>query len=514
MKSTRLTPRLLAAALLATTAVPAHAVLLDHGPADPTLVFPIWYRDLNGLPLKECLSAVASPNPGSLGKPMCFPLNPDPAGFPGNVGPEVFYNALNASVSGPAFSHKYVAALEGSYIPAGLPVHGTEAVFSRIRFTASVSVAGTYKITHPFGVDVFTVKPADLGARAIFATIDVPFATPGNFDTALNGNMGPWVQWDFVDVGFTLTNSAGEQFVADPNFFHTYTGSPFLTNFVRVDGPVGSNLDGVGNDFLQTPLGNVVGQKFLAPIATPLTIKRATYDRTPATGKVGIDVWATSAPAQSMILTGAGIPSKQMVGDAGGNYFAHVEMPIAALPPTTIQVTNTTSVPVNSATAQLADLVTITSATFDSLTRSLSVAAGSSDLLAPGPLLNVVGPLGGRMTAGAYSTILAAGVLPPSAVSVISGAGGLDVQSVAVLPNDAAFTVSPVAVADVTTTNENTAISINVAANDAVVAPASILVIVPPANGTATPVAATPGVVTYTPAANFFGVDTFQYVAI
>ncbi|HET9595516.1 MAG TPA: Ig-like domain-containing protein [Anaeromyxobacteraceae bacterium] len=514
MKSTRLTLRLVAAALLATTAVPAHAVLLDHGPADPLLVFPIWYRDLNGLAMKECLSTVASPNPGSLGKPMCFPLNPDPAGFAGNVGPEVFYNGLNMAVSGPAFSLKYVAAVEASYIPAGLPVHGTEAVFSRLRFTGNVSVAGTYKITHPFGVEVINVKPADLGARAIFTTIDVPFASPGNFDGVLAGNMGPWLQWDFVDVGFTLTNSAGEQFVSDPNFFHTFTGSPFLTNFLRVDGPVGSNLDGVGNDFIQTPLGNLVGQIYTAAIPTPLTIKRATYDRDPVKGKVGIDVWATSAPGATMILTGAGMPSVKMLGDALGNYFSHIETPIAVLPPTTIQVTNTTSVPVNSATAQLVDLVTINTATFDSLTRSLSLTAGSSDLVAPGPALDMVGPLGGRLTAGAYSTVLAAGVLPPTTVSVISGAGGKDTQSVAVLPNNAAFTVSPVAVADVVTTNENTALAINVTANDAVITPASVIVINPPASGTAVPVAATPGVVTYTPNNGFFGVDTFQYVEI
>jgi hypothetical protein len=515
MNVSRTMLRIAAAATILASAVPAHAVLLDHGPADPTLVFPIWYRDLNGLALKECLSTVASPNPGSLGKPMCFPLNPNPAGFAGNVGPEVFYNGLNLAVSGPAFSMKYVGAVEASYIPAGLPVHGTEAVFSRIRFTASVSVAGTYKVTHPFGVDVFNVKAADLGPRAIFTTIDVPFASPGNFDGVLAGNMGPWVQWDFVDVGFTLTNTAGEQFVSDPNFFHTFTGSPFGTNFIRVDGPVGSNLDGVGNDFIQTPLGNVVGQKYLAPIPTPLTIKRATYSRnSPTAGKVGIDVWASSAPGASMILTGAGMPSVKMTGDAAGNYFAHIETPVAVIPPTTVQVTNTTSVPVNSATAPLVDLVTINTATFDTFTRSLSVTAGSSDLLAPGPALDVVGPLGGPMTAGAYSTTLLAGVLPPTAVSVISGAGGKDTQSVAVLPNNAAFTVSPIAVADVVTTNENTAININATANDAVIAPASVIVINPPASGTATPVAATPGVITYTPANGFFGVDTFQYVEI
>src|ERR671936_2841441 len=97
-----------AAAILATTGT-ANAVLLDHGPGDPTLVFPTWYRDLNGLALQECLSQTPSPNPGAALKPMCFPLNPDPAGFAGNVGPEIFYNDLAALVQkgNPNFSMKY-----------------------------------------------------------------------------------------------------------------------------------------------------------------------------------------------------------------------------------------------------------------------------------------------------------------------------------------------------------------------------------------------------------------------
>ena len=66
---------------------PALAALQDRGPQDPTLVFPLWYRDLNGTAVGQCLSQVQSPNPAAGLKPMCFPLNPDPTGFAGNVGP-------------------------------------------------------------------------------------------------------------------------------------------------------------------------------------------------------------------------------------------------------------------------------------------------------------------------------------------------------------------------------------------------------------------------------------------
>jgi len=510
-----------AALALALTAPPAGAVLLDHGPADPTLVFPIWYRDLNGLALKECLSTVPSPNPGAAAKPMCFPLNPDPAGFPGNVGPEIFYNGVTAIVQrgNPNFSLKYIGSLEASYIPAGVPVHGTEAVFARVRVVISTQTVGVYKVTHPFGVDVFNVTAADIGPRAVFFTVDTPFGVTMNFDLALQGRVGPWVQWDFVDPGFTLTNSAGEQFVADPAFNHTFTGSPFGTNFIRVDGPAGSNLDGVGNDFILTPLANVVGQMYLLAIPTPLTIKRATYSRDPVSNVIGVDVFASSAPAQSMILTGAGMPSVKMTGDALGNYFAHVEMPATLVPPTSITVSNTTSVPVNSATQGLIDLVDVTSATFDTLTRVVKATATSSDLLAPGPALTVAGPLGGPMIAGSFIGLpLLPGVLPPSTLTVISAAGGTDVESVTILPglpDNKPF--PPVAVPDAIIGAENTTLPFNATANDAVTPPAvvgSLIVLVPPLSGTAVASAVTPGVITYTPNLNFFGLDSFQYVLI
>jgi hypothetical protein len=528
MKSTRTLLRLTAAALLVAAAVPAHAVLLDHGPADPVLVFPQWYRDLNGLALKQCLSTTLDPNPGAGSFALCFPANPDPAGFPGNVGPEIFYNDLVTKVAGPNFSMRYIGALEAAYLPAGVPIHGTEAVFGRIRIIISTQVAGTYKVTHPFGVEVFNVAPADLGPRAVFFTSDIPLATPNNFDLALNGRIGPFMQWDFVDPGLTLTltgpTGTVEQFVGDPNFQHTYTGSPFLTNFIRVDGPVGSNLDGVGNDFIQTPLAAVTGQKWLAPIPTPLTITKSYYTRDPVKNVIGINVAARSAPAQQMILTGAGMPSVQMKGDALGTYFAHVEMPATLIPPAAVTVTNTTSVPANSVSAGLVDQVNITAATFDSLTKTLAVAAVSSDKLAPGPTLAVDGPLGGLMTAGAYSTILPAGKLPPLSVSVSSGAGGVDTDDVLVLPglNDAVLP-QPTLVSSVWTTNENTAIVLPLgsAPQASILAPAtfaSLVIITPPANGSVTVGAG--GAVTYTPALNFFSSppttppDSFQYVVI
>ncbi|MDH5328130.1 MAG: leucine-rich repeat domain-containing protein, partial [Gammaproteobacteria bacterium] len=72
---------------------------------------------------------------------------------------------------------------------------------------------------------------------------------------------------------------------------------------------------------------------------------------------------------------------------------------------------------------------------------------------------------------------------------------------------------TPVAVADVAGTAEDTPVNINVAANDSDIDgnldPATISITVAPTNGVATPAAA--GTVDYTPNANFNGTDSFTY---
>jgi hypothetical protein len=519
--------RLAAAAAVLVSSGTAQAVLLDHGPADPKLTFPTWYRDTNGLALQECLSTTPSPNGLAGGLPMCFPANPDPAGFAGNVGPELFYSDMSVILGkaiGSTFKGRYLAALEATYLPAGVPVHGTETVFARIRIQLDLTVAGTYTVTHPYGVETFVVRPFELGPRAVFFTADVPLGPPMDFNSALKGQVGPFPQWDVVNPGESLsvtnpTTGVTETWGGDPNFDHTYTGSPFGTNFVRVDGPPGSNLDGLGGTSFTTNVAAILGQKLTAPIPTPTTIKRATYSRNPATNLISVDVFATSTPGSKMIVTGVNLPTVQMVGDAAGNYVAHVEMPATVLPPASIQVNNMTSVPVNIVTAGLIDQLEVTTATFDSLTRTLTVSATSSDRSVPPPALTVVGPFGGAIPAtGTFTSLVPATSLPPESISVLSSAGGVEEEDVTVLPGlPTNKSPAPVAVADVVATPQNAAVSLDVTANDSIVAPAlvsQVLVIVPPANGKAAPIGINTGVVTYTPALNFFGTDTFQYAIL
>jgi len=502
--------RMAAAVAVALSSGTAHAVLLDHGPSDPTLLFPQWYRDLNNLPLGLCLSQNPSPNALAGLKPMCFPLAADPAGFPGNVGAEVFYNNINQKFGKgtTGFKMSYVAGLEASYLPAGIPIHGTEAVFARVRAFITPAVSGTYVVTHPFGVEVFP----DLTAGQILRfTADVGLTT-GDFNAALAGRVGPFAQWDVLNVGESLTNSAGEQFVGDPNFAHTYTGSPFGTNYVRIDGPPGSNLDGLGNDFLIDTTANVLGQKWTAAIPQPLTVKRATYSRNPA-GNNTVDVWVSSAPGQKLILTAQGMPSLQMSGDGLGNYFSHIEYPASILQPNFVTVTNMSDAPVNSITAGLVDLVTISTATFDTLTRVVHVAAASSDLSVPPPALAVLGSqtfAGGAVTAGAFTSLpLAATAVPPTKVDVASTAGGSSAADVVVLPGlPMNPKITPVVVSDAFSVAAGTTSALPVGANDP--SAGTMLIITPPASGSA--VLGVAGSINYTPAVNFTGADSLQYV--
>jgi hypothetical protein len=504
--------RLLAAVAMILTAVqPARAALQDRGPQDPTMVFPQWYRDLNQTAVGLCTSQAQSPNPLAGLAPMCFPKVTDPTGFAGNLGPELFYNDLTVLVQkgNPNFSLRYLAALEATYLPLGQPIHGTETVFARIRIVIKTSVPGTYTVTHPFGVEVF--PNVGTGPRAVFFTADVPLGPALDFDSALGGAIGPFIQWDVINAGESLTVGT-QQFLGDPNYAHTYTGSPFGTNWVRVDGPPGSNLDGAGSDFIIEPTGNVVGQKWTAPIPTQFLVPKAVYTRNATLNTM--DVWATSTAAQKMILTGTSMPSVQMKEYTPGSYYAHIEEPATAIPPASVTVWNLTSVPVNSKSVQLIDQLN-THATYASATGAITADAVSSDLSLH--TLTVLGPYGGLMTPGAAGTYTYGGLmpltaLPPMNLDILSNAGGLFKADVQVLPgapmNPAG---APIAVDDAPVVSGAGSTTINVSLNDTFSGAPTVLILTQPATGTAV-AGATAGTVVYTPSPGASGLDSFVYI--
>jgi Bacterial Ig domain len=508
----------LARALVIATATlcarPAMGALQDRGPQDPRLVFPQWYRDSSGLAVGLCRSQAPSPNPLAGLSPMCFPAAADLRGFTGNLGPELFYNNLTVKIAKPGFSLKYVAALEASYVLAGVPIHGNETVFARVRIVIDTLYPGTYTVRHPFGVEVFPDVPGN-GARSVFFTADIPIGTPPmDFDAVLAGRIGPFIQWDHLDAGETLTIGT-EQFLGDPNYPHTYAGSPFATNFVQVDGPPGADLDGNGNGFVHEPLGLVLGQRWVAPIPTPFNIRKAVYSRSSA--KNVVDVWASSAPGQLLVVTGTGMPSLQLAEFPGGNYHGHIEYPSTALPPALVTVSNLSSVPVSSAATALVDQIGALAA-YSPADRTLTVTATSTDQSLP--TLTIIGQPGGIMTtppAGSglpytFTSALSATELPPMKARVQSSAGGFDVAEVVMgegRPMNAPGL--PVASDDAPTVAGAGPTAFDVKANDSWSGAVQVLVLTQPTTGTvvAAPTAST---VVFTPRPGASGADAFTYV--
>ena len=177
---------------------PVRAALyaVDQGAPTPANgFFAAWYQDTHGRVLDLCLSrAKSSRVPGSN---MCT-LIPSagvfddirPISFPGNFPDEAFWftgeTLISDAASGIDLLH--VSALEAAF-NGELPAEGDPISFARIRIRVTVPSAGTYTVTHPYGVDVFQVDAP--GTRAIDMTRDIGIGAPGDFRGALAGSLGP-----------------------------------------------------------------------------------------------------------------------------------------------------------------------------------------------------------------------------------------------------------------------------------------------------------------------------------
>src|SRR5262249_46554546 len=141
---------------------------------------------------------------------------------------------------------------------------------------------------------------------AIFFTNDVGL-TAGAFAEALHGQITAFLRPADAPGGNALPPVAlpgGHTFLADPAALVPITGSPFGTNFVRVDGP---NLGGPGIDTIKVDVFNVLGQIHPQPIPNQVDVPRATYRRTASSAQV--DVFATAiasigSPAPVLSMTG------------------------------------------------------------------------------------------------------------------------------------------------------------------------------------------------------------------
>lgn len=225
---------LLALVLLMTALVQPARAAETVGPIVPEHGYPFWYEDSAGLRLELCIGGpnclATLPNPN---QPPLVAANPANSNFPD----EAFWWAGEADTpltgGGDAL---LVLAREAAFGGGDEAVRdGDQVSFSRVRIRATVPVAGaTYRVTHPYGVDTFEDVPA--GPRGINFTEDIGCAlspNPANprcdFADAFFGRVDPFLTWapngDAPPAGY----------VGDPNVPHEVVGSPFGTNFFRVE---------------------------------------------------------------------------------------------------------------------------------------------------------------------------------------------------------------------------------------------------------------------------------------
>jgi hypothetical protein len=398
------------------------------GPLNPIDGFPEFITDSTGQAIQRCIDPL-----------HCFfdPVIPtDPFSIQIGSGGEAFYWGATAVLDdGSRRVATVVMAAESAFLqfgPKGEPIDGSQFPFLRLRFTIGVPKDGTYTVTHPYGVDKFTVVGAT-GARDIFATVDRGL-NPGS---AVQGPVGPWLKWDPAN----LTNGAvippgflGDGLAGGPS---AVTGSPCGNNFVRLTGTDTTGravIFGNGLTKVETALFGVQGKIFDGRVQTPLNASRMTYSRTIA-GAGQIETFAETTATASVsvvdgptIALGSGRIALPVTLDrtglsltAGIDSLAVPVTDASALPPI-VAMTATDPVATDPTTLNLhlVDYVDITAADFDPATGRLSVTASSADLrAAPALTLRDFG----TFTAG-QPTVVVNTIAPPGVVHVDSAKGG------------------------------------------------------------------------------------------
>lgn len=426
----------------------AHAALfaVDPGPYQPANGgFASWYQDTHGRTLDLCLTkAVSSRAAGAPGAPayMCL-LNPTPGVFddtkpivfPTNFPDEAFWFTADSAIVDAArgIDLTYVSAVEAAFA-AEDPVEGDQVSFARIRIRVDVPVAGTYVITHPYGVDVFNIDTP--GRRAINMTRDIGIGTPKTYDGALKGDIGPFLR--SINGPYTETNpvtGATEQFVGDPNLSEAVTGSPFNTNYVRIEGPNGLDL--------RTEAFAISGKLSTVVRPTPVIAQRSTYSRKTESGNpvAQQDVFVLAPPLPAAVTLDSNNPVLRFTeANSTGSWFAQSATNPSL--PSNLLVTADNHLAIASSqpttlTMPLTDLVVISKAEYSPSSGKITIVASSSDESSP-PVLTattgtgtMIGALSGEGLEKSLSTGLSP--IPPATVQVTSANGGSDTEEVVIV---------------------------------------------------------------------------------
>ena len=482
----------------AVTPPPAHnnhtVGLKQVGPIDEANGFPIWYKDTNNVKLELCTDPSDPycimgdvPNPGQ------------PVSFPDNFPDEAFWSTAESSIdAGGGDSALLVTAVEAAFAN-GLPAKGDQVSFGRVRVRVGGLVDNAeYKITHPYGVDTAI---AEVGAvKGVNVTEDIGSLTPdGVFDQTLGSRPAPFLKWTGTD--------APPGYLGDPTVDHAVTGSPYNTNFFRVEGPAGSftgstqlcadaslgNSPTATDDCIQSSDFAVQGK-----IATRMGVQATTaYYANSGAGHM-MDLFAKSEPGQNLIVKGTGIAQTKMREDASqpGRYYVRVFADGA--PPSDLSVTNVTDNPDTVDHIELSmfgDKVHIGSAVYSNDARTLTVSAQSGDDSAALTLdgFENVEP---AVANGVTTWTIPALDVPPADVLVTSDKGGVDTEDVVITgAEDASVGVVAIINGDLDTVQIGQTVTLDGLASTGTVTGYSWSV--SPAGATVTPVAADGSSVTF-----------------
>lgn len=267
--------------------------------------YPNWYQDNNNLALSLCLD-----QNGFCVLPNAFtpPANKE-AISPANFPIESFYYMADTSGVSPGGTIDltlYEAALEAGFVT--VQADGQQAVFTRIRIRADVTVPGTYTVIHPYGTKSFTITTIDPGNFEINDTFDVPGLVAGAFDAALTSAVGPFLTR--ADGIFPVDNApggTGNKYIGIPLQAVAVTGGVGGVNSVTITGPGADTL--TLNTF--SLMGKVIGLTIAPPVSgtdfgfaklTPAAGVTKTFALTNLTANAFTPVIAANVPNSNPVV--------------------------------------------------------------------------------------------------------------------------------------------------------------------------------------------------------------------
>nr|BFE73855.1 hypothetical protein GCM10020092_071560 [Actinoplanes digitatis] len=356
--------------------------IAEHG-------FPAWYRDSDNNRLELCVDPGDQLCPG----PADEMPNPDePVSFPDNFPGESFYQLAGADFTLTGGSRVTLGMNVEAAFAREDPIPGDQVVFGRVRIRFDAPQGQRFRITHPYGIDDIVA-----GDKGVNMTEDIGVA-PGAFGGVMSSRIGPFLKWDPA-----VAPAAPVGYTGDPGVNHKVIGSPYKTNFVRVEQ-------------LNPATGAVIGEVGFTDVFSVqgryatnagVDIDQATYTTNPD-GSGVVEVFASSEPGQVIQVAtndALGFHTTSLRG-SGGRYYGR--FPATAVPKDSkIEVVNASDRPVTRKTRALADVVTITGLAYDADAQTLSVSAVSSDHssnpalsvtgfgpITGSPFVNVAAPLG------------------------------------------------------------------------------------------------------------------------